>query len=369
MRGTWPKHERRWSWITYIFLLYIVFLFPQPIAAHAGWRMWGGTIAAVAIFLPLYFIAWSRRSSREGRWATVCILALGYVLLPLNNGAFVFLIYAAALFGFVFLPRVALAAIAACAAAAAVESWFLHISPYYWGSMLLIIVIIGTANLYAASEMRANAKLRLAQEEVEHLAKVAERERIARDMHDVLGHTLSVIVLKSELAAKLVDHDAARAQKEIGEVEQIAREALAEVRHAIRGYRAGSLAEEFARARATLETAGIEVSCESGESRGDGRKLSAAQETVLALVMREAVTNVVRHSGARTCRIVFEQGGQNYRVAVEDDGRGGARLEGNGLRGMRERVEALGGTLTRDGSRGTRLSATIPQRGKREAIA
>src|SRR5207253_2493665 len=113
-----------------------------------------------------------------------------------------------------------------------------------------------------AERSRANRKLRLAQEEVEHLAKVAERERIARDLHDLLGHTLSVIILKSELASKLADRDADRARAEIRDVERISRDALAQVRAAVRGYRAGSLQGETDAARATLATAGVVVECE-----------------------------------------------------------------------------------------------------------
>ncbi len=105
-----------------------------------------------------------------------------------------------------------------------------------------------------------------AQEEIEHLAKVAERERIARDLHDVLGHTLSVIILKSELARKLMDHDPARAKAEIADVEQTSREALAEVRSTIRGYRDHSLEAELKQAKATLETAGVTVKSESQAS-------------------------------------------------------------------------------------------------------
>ncbi|MGH9581904.1 MAG: sensor histidine kinase, partial [Bryobacteraceae bacterium] len=180
---------------------------------------------------------------------------------------------------------------------------------------------------------------------------------------------LSVIVLKSELASKLFERDPERARREILELERIARDALAEVRLAIGGYRAGSLAEEFARARATLETAGLHVDYDTLKDAPASSKPSPAQETVLALVMREAVTNIMRHSGARNCRIYFGPDGESYRLDIQDDGRGGISYEGNGLRGMRERVEALDGTITLDASRGTRLTVTIPLRRKQERIA
>lgn len=176
-------------------------------------------------------------------------------------------------------------------------------------------------------------------------------------------------MLKSELAAKLVERDAARARQEISEVEQIAREALAEVRHAIRGYRSKGLGEELAQARATLEIAGVRAECETPDLNALSGRLSAAQETVLALVVRESVTNVVRHARAAVCRIRLERSGNFYQLEVADDGCGSFEHEGNGLRGMRERVEALNGGMTRDTSRGTRLTVTIPVRSKQEAIA
>jgi two-component system sensor histidine kinase DesK len=214
---------------------------------------------------------------------------------------------------------------------------------------------VGSVNIHFAQRNQANRRLRLAQDEIEHLARVAERERIARDLHDVLGHTLSVVILKSELASKLIGHDTERAGNEIRDVERISREALAEVRNAIGGYRAGGLEEEFARAASTLETAGVAAECRSVHVA-----LSPARETVLALAVREAVTNVVRHARARQCRLELEEVDGCCLLEIEDDGRGSSQAEGNGVRGMRERVEALGGTLRRETSAGTKLTIMLP---------
>jgi two-component system sensor histidine kinase DesK len=216
-------------------------------------------------------------------------------------------------------------------------------------------MVVGVSNIFFAQRERVNSRLQKAQEEIEHLAKVAERERIARDLHDVLGHTLSVIILKSELARKLMDHDPARAKAEIADVEQTSRKALAEVRSTIRGYRDHSLEAELKQAKATLETAGVTVKSESQELR-----LSPAQESVVALVVREAVTNVVRHAHARNCHLRLMPVNGTCRLEIQDDGRGGGNVEGNGLRGMRERIEALGGTFERDNTVGTKLSIQFP---------
>jgi len=174
----------------------------------------------------------------------------------------------------------------------------------------------------------------------------------------VLGHTLSVITLKSELAGKLIDRDPQRAGKEIREVEQISRQALTDVRDAIRGYRSKGLAAELAQAKSTLETAGLTVQCDAATTV----TLPAVQESVLSLAVREAVTNVVRHARARTCRMRLEQQNGTCRLEIQDDGLGSLNSEGNGLRGMRERVEMLGGTLRRDSQAGTTLTITLPVR-------
>ncbi len=195
----------------------------------------------------------------------------------------------------------------------------------------------------------------MAHDEIEHLAKVAERERIARDLHDLLGHTLSLITLKAELARKLVDRDPLRAKQEMQDVEQTSRAALADVREAISGYRGQGLATELIRARQTLETAGIAVDCAASEV-----PLSPAQESVLALALREAVTNVVRHAQAQRCSVRLSRDQEACTLEIADNGRGADAPEGNGLRGMRERLEAIGGSLQRQTAAGTRLVIHLP---------
>jgi two-component system sensor histidine kinase DesK len=281
----------------------------------------------------------------------------GWWCLPINGGACTFFIYAAAMLPFsVETQTTAFLGLAAIGAIGAVEGLLLHVSGWTLFYSALFPVIIGAGNTFFAERNRMNRKLRKASEEIEHLAKVAERERIARDLHDVLGHTLSVITLKSELAGKLIDRDPQRAGKEIREVEEISRQALSDVRDAIRGYRSKGLAAELAQAKCTLETAGVAVHCDASTNMN----LPAMHEGVLTMAVREAVTNVVRHAQAHACSLRLEQQNGSCRLEIEDDGRGGSPGEGNGLRGMRERVEMLGGTLTRDSHAGTRLTITLP---------
>ncbi|MET8869699.1 sensor histidine kinase [Nonomuraea sp. NPDC004580] len=205
----------------------------------------------------------------------------------------------------------------------------------------------------------ANRALSEANVKVERLAVDNERLRFARDMHDLLGHSLAVMTVKSQLAARLAGADPARARAEMEQVEELSRQALAEVREAISGYRELSLPDELDGARRALGTAGVRLEVAVGP-------LPPAAEPVLAWVVREGTTNVVRHSGARTCRIrLGVADGQAY-AEVRDDGRGSEDAAdgcaGNGLRGLAERIEVAGGILTggpaEDG--GFLLSARIP---------
>ena len=159
----------------------------------------------------------------------------------------------------------------------------------------------------------------------------------------------------AELAGKLLENDPARAKAEIEDLEKISRETLAEVRHTIRGYRVQSIEAEVKHAKSTLETAGLTVEC-----RFSKVAIMPAQEVVLALVLREAATNIVRHAQARNCYLQLQQIGAVCQLEIRDDGLGSLTTEGYGLRGMRERVEAFGGTLLQDAQAGTKLIVTLP---------
>jgi two-component system sensor histidine kinase DesK len=186
------------------------------------------------------------------------------------------------------------------------------------------------------------------------LALVAERERVARDVHDVLGHSLTVVTVKAELAERLVDIDPERAKAELAQVQALSRQALAEIRATVGGLRVARLDDELDSARTALAGAGIEAHVPHDPAAVDPR-----HRIVLAWVLREAVTNVVRHSDADACWVELD----GNRLSVRDDGRGlGDRPEGHGIRGLRERVEAAGGHLalaTGPDGHGTVLEATL----------
>lgn len=346
------------GWSPLLWVAYLGFFFIDPVAAHASLKIWILDLLGSAVFLVLYFGLFALQRPLALAHLAGMVL-LGLLFQPINGGACTFFIFAAAMLPFCVQTQLAAVfGLIALGVIAGTEGLLLRLDNWTLFFSTFFPIMIGTGNTFFAERNRMNHKLRRANEEIEHLAKVAERERIARDLHDVLGHTLSVITLKSELAGKLIGRDPDRAGKEIREVEQISRQALSDVRDAIRGYRTKGLAAELAQAKSTLETAGLNVQCDASTSM----KLPALQESVLSLAVREGVTNVVRHAQARTCRLRLEQLNGSCRLEIQDDGRGFWTVEGNGLRGMRERVEMLGGTLERTNRSGTLLIITLPLR-------
>ncbi|MGW4300977.1 sensor histidine kinase [Streptomyces sp. NPDC004646] len=202
-----------------------------------------------------------------------------------------------------------------------------------------------TAAILGLSE--AVRELRAAREELARQAVEKERMRFSRDLHDLLGHTLSVIVVKSEAARRLAGRDLDAALAQIGDIESVGRQALTEIREAVTGYREGSLATELTRARSALAAGSVEPVV-----RQSGAPLAPQTEALLGWVVREAVTNVVRHSNARRCEITVEGAAERVRLTVTDDGTGTpvprqtGGIGGTGLTGLTERLAAAGGTLT-----------------------
>jgi len=189
------------------------------------------------------------------------------------------------------------------------------------------------------------------------LAVISERDRFARDLHDILGHSLTVITVKAELAGRLLESSPERARAEVADLERLSRDALADVRRAVAGYREISLVDELARARGALHSGGILV-----EAPTELPVLPSDLDEMFAWSVREGVTNVLRHSRAQRCRISVTP----MSLVVADDGRGPGRAstgtEGNGLRGLRERARLVGVDLdvVAQQPRGTRLEVRVP---------
>jgi two-component system sensor histidine kinase DesK len=358
MRRLLP-HDNDTGWTPYAWLIYIVPFALTPFISEwqANARGYATYAVAVVAFLVLYFRSYWVRG-RELVLVSAATLAMGLAFWPISIGAGALFIYAAGMIALLDSPRWGLRGVIAIALITIVYALVLQRDIVSSSWPVVFVLIVGGINIHYSQVGRANARLRLAHEEIEHMAKLAERERIARDLHDLLGHTLSLVVLKSELASKLAERDPERSREEIRDVERIAREALAEVRAAVSGYRTSGLEAEVQRARNTLSTAGVRLETDIVQ-----RKLPTAQEAVLCLALREAVTNIVRHAGARNCRLTVGCTDSACTLSISDDGRGGNAPFGSGLSGMRERVDVLGGSLTRVGTSGTTITVTLPLTG------
>ncbi|MGD0445904.1 MAG: sensor histidine kinase [Edaphobacter sp.] len=341
----------------YIWLAYSAFFFIDPILGHNR-RLWIESGIIYAIFLTFYVSYMRAGTIRQRHLLIAGFYLLGLISFPINGGATTFFVYTAAFLPFVVSSTAVFVAILSLLVLGLfLEGYLLHINLFAMLLTACLMTVVAITNAIIARQKRADFKLRMAQEEIEQLAAVAERERIARDLHDVLGHTLSVIVLKAELAGRLIERDPQRAAQEIADVEKTARTALSEVREAIGGYRSQGLSAEMELARNTLQSAGVTLACESPLPH-----LHAAEETVLCLAVREAVTNIVRHAKATQCRMSFSTSSEGHHsLIITDNGNPSNLQEGNGLRGMRERIESLGGRFSITTGPGVTLLIELPK--------
>ncbi|MFJ9099898.1 sensor histidine kinase [Streptomyces sp. NPDC102405] len=231
-----------------------------------------------------------------------------------------------------------------------------------WG-LFLVVLLVGYSMTGVRQLVRTTVELRKARATVAQLAANEERLRLARDLHDLLGHSLSLITLKSELAGRMLPDHPDKAAQQVSDIEQVSRQALVDVREAVTGYRRPRLAAELAGAQVALTAAGVTAQLPA-EPDLDG--VPEESESTLAWALREAVTNVVRHSGARRCTVELLHrqtlDGPRLELTVADDGSGGSgNGPGNGLNGLTERLEKAGGTLEATGTRhGFRLVARVP---------
>jgi two-component system sensor histidine kinase DesK len=348
------------AWLVYLAVPLSVVLFGRyPVGARLEAVF--GTVAFAAVYLAY----WARSDFAHPRPRETAVLQviLGLLAVALCRlsfgeafiGAFV---YVGALSGSYRRPAWMALSWALTLAAMAVLA---HFSGQWPTTVYLAMTVVGVGFAVNGTFRLAalNAALREARGEVARLAAADERNRIARDLHDVLGHSLSVIAVRSELAARLASTDPARAASEMATVHDVARQALQQVRSTVTGYRHIRLDEELARSRQMLQAAGI------GMTRTEVPEgLDPDRETVLSLVLREAVTNVLRHSRARSCAVAVRRTSDGVSLTVEDDGcglpDGGARQGGHGLTGMAERLSAVGGRLSLRTGRGAVVEAFVP---------
>ena len=339
-----------------MFLCYLPFYFIAWFNHRPSLVELVASVAGLLVFIGLFWRIWSNRG-QPVLWQVLAIFGIGMALSPFKAGWSVYTIYAMSFASRLKSRRMAIRVmlVLEIVLLAVGLAFYQKVWPI-WASGVLFGGITGFASLMQADMERKNQELLVAHEEVRALATTAERERISRDLHDLLGHTLTLVAVKAELAARLVSRDAEAAEREMQAVAAAAREALSEVRTAVVGMKGASLAFELDKARQALAAAGVQAEISALTTDG-----YPAQEAVLAMALREGVTNVIRHAGAGHCEIRLEPSANRLTLTIADDGQGGKLAEGSGLKGMRARLAAIGGALdVKSDKAGTRLTATAP---------
>jgi len=343
----------------FVILINLAWIWLWPLIANAPFlTVLLPTLVATLAFIYLHLCTYFYGGPGEHRLRYIAgEYLIGFALAPVNLSALGFLIFAFFVTAFSMPLRMARYVIFGSVIIYMIETWALGHNWQTMASIMTPAVLLAITALYTAYTGQQQMALRRSNDEIMRLATLAERERIGRDLHDLLGHTLSVIALKSELARKLIDRDLDSARTEIGEVERVARDALSQVRNAISGIRSTALPAEIVAATALLEAQGLVVKCET-----ENVKLPHDRETALALSLREAATNIRRHASATGVTIRVRKEDTAVVVEVADDGRGGRIVPGNGLNGMRERLDTVGGSLSLEPNKdgGTLLRAWVP---------
>ncbi len=340
-------------------LVWTVYVFGDLVFAEKlNPHWWLATLIAFPAFLGLYALSYIR-PLRQASWFAVAVALLAYALMGINaSGGGCLVIYACAMMGFEGSPKRSYLGMAGIIGGFALVGTYIYSWPLsILATLSFIAISVGSINIIYRVNAQRDAELKLSHDEVRRLAAMAERERIGRDLHDLLGHTLSLITLKLELSRRLIDRDTDAARREMEEAEAVARHALAEVRSAVTGIRATGLAAELASARLLLNASMVHFDYVS-----ELPQLPERLEAGLALVLREAVTNIHRHARASFAEARVDVTGGVLTLCVADNGSGGVSEEGNGICGMRERVRALGGTLAFESERGkgTRVRIAVP---------
>ncbi|MCX7553996.1 sensor histidine kinase [Marinicella sp. S1101] len=347
----------RFHYAPYVYLIYLSIFFTSLVffQRYPNGYIYAaiGTVAFLVIYFHSHWV-----SSRQIKWNILGILIIGSFMTLITPGASVFFVYAGA-----FCCRLG-STKKAFMGLLVIIVWILaltitfNFSPFYYVPAALFTLLIGGINIYEHDITLKNQALMLSQQEVRDLARTSERERIARDLHDLIGHTFSVITLKAELAGKLINKNKDKARHEISELEQISRDALKQVREVVTGYRTSDLNTELAHAKYVLESNEIHFAYQF-----DDIEMSNQINKELAIILKELVTNILKHAHASQVSAKITQSEQAVILTVVDDGVGfiqSNEKKGFGLKGIEERVKNFSGTLEIDSIKQTSITVTIP---------
>jgi two-component system sensor histidine kinase DesK len=377
-----------WRLYQHAWLVCLLFPFASLVREPLSlWRLISGLLALLFFATSYTWLMWPHPASQEARARSRSLLSfllfgvlglLTFVFSLMYGPAWLWLFIGVSAIAGVLLPmRSAFAAVVLFTLLPLFLTLKMHgglegVDVWWLVAFLLLVRGLGIDMIGVTRMGSAIRELHAARRELARLAVIEERERLSRDLHDLLGQTLSMITLKSELARHLVTEEPERCAQELSEIERVARKSLREVREAVAGYRQPTLSNELEGARQLLAAAGIDVEIES-----INEVLPPAFDAALAWTVREGVTNIIRHSRARQCRIHLTK--KNGAVMAEVLSEGGQREQvestvrpGLGLAGLRERVSALGGRmeagpLTLSGKEHFRVRVELPVHGGGEA--
>jgi len=299
------------------------------------------SIVCVVAFLVLYFRAYWVAEQQMYFYITA-IWLIGFILATINLfGAGTFYVYAAAFCTQFNKSKTGFIVLAVLIGITIISGLLFNVSPHIYISGSFFALIIGASNIFMEEMAKKNRQIKASQEEIKKIATSAERERIARDLHDLIGHTFSVINIKSQLAQKLMTHDTAKALQEIQEIEKISRSSLSQVREVVSDYRQRDLATELSQARILLDSLDIQVTEHIRPI--DEIQLNTETNTSMAYIVRELTTNIMRHSQATECTLKLESDDQYITLSIKDNGKVKDFKTGSGLKGIRERAEQVAG--------------------------
>lgn len=350
-----PDRTKSWVW-----LIFSIYYFIPVYYVHYSW--WQISILLVAYFSFIALYVWAFYLPRNKAWLPITIIsfmALG--ISPLTVGCSTFFSYLGVLIGFTYSTRTTFILMSGYITTILILQFYVYADDYpfqFFGLPALMGLVTTSVVGYMERmrELHRNQTLK-SQKEIEQLATIAERERIARDLHDLLGHTLSSIAVKADLAEKLLAQEKNQdAKDQVRELHQIARNSLSLVRQTVSGYKHKGLSNEVVSLCEKLRERGFIV-----DLRGAIPALTPKAETAVILALTELTTNLLRHSKATHCQINFVQDDKNLHISIQDNGQIKQLKEGNGLQGIQERLASMAGELLIDISNGCRFDICLPK--------
>ncbi len=349
-----PYRSKSWIWLVFSIYYFIPFYYVR-------YSLTESIIQLLAYFLFIALYLWAFKLPRSKAWLPIGLISLiAIAITPLTVGSSTFFSYLGVLIGFTYSTRTTMILLSIYISIIVGFQFYLHHDiPFQFFGLPALMGLVTTSIVGYMEKLREQHRTQTlrSNQEIEQLAVIAERERIARDLHDLLGHTLSSIALKADLAEKLLHqekHD--QAKEHIRDLHQVARNSLSLVRQTVSGYKHRGLTSEVIDLCDKLRERGFVV-----DLRGSIPTLTPKAETAVILALTELTTNLLRHSRATYCEIYFKEDDHDLHICVQDNGRIKQLEQGNGLRGIQERLSSLAGELLIDVTEGCRFDIRLPK--------